>query len=123
MALTFPIDPGKPGRIEHGPGAWSAVVSWGNAYRALEAGFAVLMPGHFVGEAWQPAASIGEIDGVVLGWTHPAAQGAFGVVAVPRDAEIADAYLAYGTLDRDAANARLAELGIIVRPAIFAPET
>ena len=122
--VTFPIDPGKPGAIRHGPGAWSAALSWGNAYRALENGFALLQPGHWgADDAWQPAGSVDAIEGVVIAWDHPGAEGPFLAVQIPRDTELADAFIDYLGLDRAAVNERLQSLGIIIREAIFPPDT
>jgi len=123
MAISYPIDPGKPGRIEHGPGAWSAALSWGNACRALEAGFAQLTPGHWRGDAWEPATSVDQITGVIIGWDHPGPEGPFAAVQVPRDTELADAYIDYRGLDRAAVNERLHALNIHVREAVIPPET
>jgi len=113
MAISYPIDVARPGAIRQGPGAWSAALSWGNAYRALEAGFAVLVPGHWLGDnAWGPAGSVDEIEGLVISWDHPDAKGAFLAVMIPRDAELCDAFIDYVGLDRAAVNERLRSLGM-----------
>ena len=83
----------------------------------------MLVPGHWLGDdAWGPADSVDEIQGVVIGWDHPGAEEPFLAVQLPRDSELNDAYIDYLGLDR-AVNARLRSLGIIIRESIFPPDT
>jgi hypothetical protein len=99
------------------------LVSEANLYRSREVvtipeGAEPLSPGMLVTMAGA-AATAGDVEAILMYPVDPRF-GAVPAVVIARDAEVNDAYLIYGGLDRAAVNARLAEAGIIVRQGILA---
>ena len=99
------------------------LVSEANLYRSRDVvtipeGAEPLQPGMLVTMAGA-AATAGDVEAILMYPVDPRF-GAVPAVVIARDAEVNDAYLLYGELDRQAVNARLAEAGIIVRQGILA---
>ena len=125
MALSFPIDLSRNGSLGSFARGEGGELSNANAtYRSLDGGIIDaeelgLVHWDVVAGSWTIAETVDEIEGLL----RSVDLGSVLATGLMRDAEVSDARIAYGTLDRDQANARLAELGIIVRPAVTPPET
>lgn len=64
------------------------------------------------------AATAANVDAILMYPADPR-EGPVSVTVITRDAEVNDAYLGYGALDRNAVNARLKTLNIIVRRGVL----
>lgn len=124
MALTYPIQlPPNVQLLYQQPENWGPVLSWANSYRSLEMCEIPQQPdflpaGSFVDREGMKAATVGDIYYITMQSVDPTV-GPDRITVVARDAEVRDAYLAYGALPRDQVNDRLrTECNIIVREAI-----
>jgi head decoration protein D len=98
------------------------LVSEANLYRSREVitipeGADGLSPGALLTMAGA-SATAANAEAVLMYPTDPT-RGPVQAVVIARDAEVNDAYLLYGDLDRAAVNASLAKHGIIVRPGVL----
>jgi Bacteriophage lambda head decoration protein D len=98
------------------------LVSEANLYRSREVitipeGETVLSPGALLTMAGVPGAA-GNVDAILMYPVDPR-RGPVQATVIVRDAEVNDAYLIYGDLEREAVNTGLAEHGIIVRPGVL----
>jgi len=126
MAVTsFPIELPPSVRQLYAAGfPYDFVLSWGNSYRSLE--FVnvpqqanILPSGSFLNADGEEATAPAQIVYIAC-FPVDAREGPDRVTVVARDAEVNDAYLAYGTLDRFAVNTHLRQqLNIIVREAVL----
>jgi hypothetical protein len=109
-------------RFEQDKRVANFLVSEANLYRSREIitipeGADWLSPGALLTMAGASAAA-GNVAAILMYPTDPT-RGPVQAVVIARDAEVNDAYLLYGGLDRAAVNASLAEHGIIVRPGVL----
>lgn len=125
MALTYPIELPPSVQLLYASGMpYDFVLSWANSYRALE--FVnieqqtdILPVGSFLDNDGNKATAPANIT-YILCYPVDATGGPDRATVVARNAELNDAYLAYGTLDRAQVNTHLREnLNIIVREAVL----
>jgi len=126
MAVTnFPIElPPNVQQLYAAGFPYEFVLSWGNSYRSLEFMNIPQQPniipsGGFIDADGVEATTPGTIAYIVC-FPVDAREGPDRVTVLARDAEVNDAYLAYGTLDRFQTNTHLRQnLNIIVREAVL----
>jgi len=123
--VTYPVELPNNVALKHQPGMpYDFVLSWSNSYRSLERADIpqqanILPVGSFLTATFEEATTPGDIRYILCQAVDPR-PGPDRATVVARHAEVSDAYLAYGTLDRTAVNTHLREeLGIIVREAVL----
>lgn len=116
---TYPIDPSRPAFFRQPQPAWSVLVSAGNSYSAVDCAWVGLGYVTDKGQA-MPAASVGKVT-ALLAYSVPVDEldpdQRSPAAVITGNAEVSEAAIVYGDLDRDAVDARLCELKIIVRQA------
>jgi len=122
---NFPIElPNHVGLLHQLGMPYDFVLSWANSYRSLEFMNIPEQPnllpvGTFLDVNGVQATAAGAIV-YILCYPVDARPGVDRATVLARDAEVCDAYLAYGTMDRTAVNTHLrTQLNIIVREAVL----